>query len=112
MEFQGLARAPGPPKIPLRPTVIAYILRRTIFLIPLLLGITIITFGVMKLAPGSPTDLVVEMNVKASAQSKQRLRQLYGLDRPWHEQYGRWLWRLARLDFGTSFKDDRPVLKK
>ncbi|HRY29645.1 MAG TPA: ABC transporter permease [Elusimicrobiota bacterium] len=90
----------------------AYFAKRLLFLVPLLVGITLVTFGVMQLAPGKPTDMVTDMNVKASAEAKERLIKLYGLDKPWHVQYWDWLKRFARLDFGRSFRDDRPVLRK
>ena len=92
--------------------MITYILRRLILTLPLLIGITLITFLVMHLAPGKPTDLVTEMQVKVGAEAKERLKILYGLDKPWYIQYFNWLGRLTRLDFGKSFKDDRPVVKK
>jgi len=92
--------------------MITYILRRLILTIPLLIGITLITFLVMHLAPGKPTDIVTEMQVKVGAEARERLRALYGLDKPWYVQYFNWLRRLVRLDFGKSFKDDWPVIKK
>lgn len=92
--------------------MIGYILRRLLLTFPLLIGITVITFLVMHLAPGKPTDLVTEMQAKIGAEAKERLKVLYGLDKPWYLQYTNWLFRLVRLDFGKSFKDDRPVIKK
>ncbi len=53
-----------------------YLVKRILFMIPLLLGITIICFFVMRLAPGSPTDLQTQMNPKASAEMRQRLMSL------------------------------------
>jgi peptide/nickel transport system permease protein len=82
-------------------------------MIPLLLGITVICFFVMHLAPGSPTDLQTEMNPKASAEMKERLRTMYELDKPIHVQYGSWLKKISRGDLGTSFATDhRPVADK
>jgi peptide/nickel transport system permease protein len=90
-----------------------YIARRILLMVPLLLGITVISFLVVHLAPGEPTDMMTDLNPKASLEAKQRLRELYGLDRPLHVQYWQWVTRLARLDFGTSFSADRrPVLEK
>ena len=67
----------------------------------------------MHLAPGSPTDLVTELNPKVSEIAKERLTKLYGLDKPLHIQYWNWLKRMAVLDFGRSFgADGRPVLDK
>ncbi len=82
-------------------------------LVPLLLGITLITFTVIHLAPGEPVEMQSAMSPKASAASRARLREFYGLDKPLHVQYGMWLSNLSRLDFGRSFApDNRPVLDK
>jgi len=90
-----------------------YILRRLFFMIPLLIGITIICFGVIHLAPGSPTDLQTQMNPRASAEAKERLRALYDLDKPIYQQYFSWVRKLAVLDLGKSFSpDNRPVADK
>ena len=91
-----------------------YALRRLILALPLLIGITFISFAVIHLAPGEPVDLQAgNMNAKSSAQARQLLREMYGLDQPIVTQYWNWLGRLARLDFGRSFAPDaRPVLHK
>ncbi len=90
-----------------------YIVKRITFMIPILIGITIICFTVMHLAPGSPTDLQTQMNPRASAELKARLRAMYDLDQPIHVQYWLWLKRIAVLDFGRSFSPDRrPVADK
>ncbi|MHB9155073.1 MAG: ABC transporter permease [Endomicrobiales bacterium] len=89
-----------------------YIFKRILSMVPMLLGITLMTFGVMHLAPGKPSDVMTDMNARISAQSREKLAALYGLDKPWHAQYGQWLSRLARLDFGDSFRDGRPAIRK
>ncbi len=90
-----------------------FLAKRLLMMIPLLLGITLISFTVIHLAPGEPTDIQTELNPQASAELKERLRQQYDLDKPLLVQYGTWLGRLAQLDFGTSFSQDRrPVLGK
>lgn len=82
-------------------------------MIPILLGITIISFTILHLAPGSPTDLQTSMNPEVSAESRQQLERLYGLDKPLWHQYISWVIRLAKLDFGNSFATDhRPVFEK
>lgn len=93
--------------------VLRYVLKRTLFMIPLLIGITLICFFVMRLAPGSPTDLQTEMNPKASQEIKDRLNALYELDKPIYVQYGSWLKKISRGDLGVSFSSDhRPVADK
>ncbi len=91
-----------------------YALRRLVLAVPLLIGITFISFLVIHLAPGDPTELQLgELSPESSAQAKQQLRELYGLDKPIPVQYWIWLTRLVRLDFGRSFlPDGRPVLQK
>lgn len=82
-------------------------------MVPIMFGITIITFGVIHLAPGEPIDKMTDLNPKISAQAKQRMREMYNLDKPLHVQYGMWISRLLVLDFGRSFSsDNRPVLDK
>jgi len=93
--------------------LLRYIIKRLIFMIPLLIGITIISFIVIHLAPGSPTDLQTEMNPRVSAEMRERIRAMYDLDKPLHQQYFSWLGKLATLDLGNSFSSDRrPVTDK
>ncbi len=93
--------------------MLKYIFKRLFFMIPLLLGITIICFFVMHLAPGSPVDLETQMNPKSSAEMKERLKTLYELDKPIHQQYWSWLKKLSHGNLGISFASDhRPVTSK
>ncbi len=82
-------------------------------MIPTLIGITIISFAVMKMAPGDPTSLMTDLNPNMNEEAVKRIRAHYGLDQPWHVQYIKWLGNMAALDFGKSFAaDNRPVLDK
>ena len=82
-------------------------------MVPLLIGITIISFVVIHLAPGSPTDLQTDLNPRVSAEMKARMQALYDLDKPLYQQYFIWVRKLAVLDLGTSFSPDRrPVIDK
>ena len=141
--------------------VIQYVLQRIFLAIPTLLGITLISFLIMHLAPGDPVDLFLGGAASGEGLStdqrdqlektRQQLRHQLGLDRPLHEQYGRWLqrlvlsveplsdadtealshpeltyryrgsglevvrlggWRITTLDFGLSFKDQQPVVRR
>lgn len=90
-----------------------YLLKRIALLVPLMLGITLITFTVIHLAPGEPVDMQMAMNPKVGKEARERLTKFYGLDKPLHEQYFSWMGRLVRLDLGRSFSsDNRPVLDK
>lgn len=96
--------------------MIAYLFRRLFLLIPTLFGITVITFVIVHLTPGDPAALRMGQEGMSSkvvaSEVIAQTRALYGLDQPLHIQYGRWVQRLARLDFGVSYIDDRPVLTK
>lgn len=94
--------------------MLQYTLRRLLFLVPTLIGITIVTFAVINLAPGDPVELINrgEMDARVSPQAYRNMLHLYGLDDPIHVRYVTWLKRLATLDFGDSFLDHRPVREK
>ena len=73
----------------------SYIFKRLLLSIPILLGITIITFGIIHITPGGPTVIQSQMNVKVSPDSIERLKALYDLDKPIHIQYIKWVKRLV-----------------
>ncbi|MCL2122500.1 MAG: ABC transporter permease [Desulfovibrionaceae bacterium] len=92
---------------------LARVLKKLIWMTFVLWGITIISFSVIHLAPGSPTDLETTLNPMVGEATRKQLEALYGLDKPLHEQYINWLGRMIRLDFGNSMSADaRPVLDK
>ncbi|NTW36487.1 MAG: ABC transporter permease [Syntrophobacteraceae bacterium] len=97
----------------------AYLVKRLLQIIPTLLGITLVTFMIIQLAPGNPAFLKLRMagegQVGETAISKQiieQTRQLYGLDKPLPIQYLLWVKRVLTFDFGTSYKDHRKVIEK
>ena len=90
-----------------------YLTKRLLMLIPLMVGITLITFAVIHLAPGEPVEMQMAMNPKVGKEARERLTKFYGLDQPLHTQYLAWVGKLVRLDLGRSFSsDNRPVLDK
>ncbi len=78
----------------------------------MLLGISIISFCVIHLAPGSPVDSVTTLNPKVSFEAREKLIAQYGLDKPLAIQYLSWLRRLATFDFGVSYSDGQRVINK
>jgi len=93
--------------------VLAYTIRRLLISVPLLLGILCLSFLMLKLAPGEPGVIQQDLQARASGVQRETLRQLYGLDKPIYVQFGRWLWRVVRLDFGRSYMPDgRLVMDK
>lgn len=89
-----------------------YVIKRLLGIIPLFFGITLLSFAVLHLSPGSPVETQSAFNTKMTEQAKQKLTELYGLDKPVLQRYMDWLGRLTRLDFGNSFVDGEPVAQK
>jgi peptide/nickel transport system permease protein len=90
--------------------MLKYLAKRVLWMIPLLVGISLISFFIMHLAPGDITSNEAAFNPKASEESRQKLREMYNLDKPVIVQYGLWLQRMATLDFGKSFAShQKPV---
>lgn len=90
--------------------MITYLIKRVLWMIPMLIGISLISFFIMHLAPGDITNNEASFNPKASEESRQKLREMYNLDKPVIVQYGLWLKRMSTLDFGKSFAShQKPV---
>lgn len=85
-----------------------YIIKRLLLMIPTLIGITIISFIIIKLAPGNPSDLLeqqggdVQQKTEVSYESVDEFRRKYNLDKPLHIQYLTWLKKIVTFDFGES----------
>ena len=85
-----------------------YVVRRLLGAIPLLLGVAVLSFVFMQLAPGGP-DAMFARNARMTEEALQAIRHNMGLDRPVHEQLVIWLGNLARGDLGISYTQYRPV---
>jgi peptide/nickel transport system permease protein len=92
--------------------MLIYVIKRTLLMIPILIGITVLSFGVMHLAPGGPAETQMEFSPRASAEAREHLRKLYGADQPVYKQYAVWLKKFVTLDFGEAFADGRKVKDK
>ncbi len=91
-----------------------YLLKRVLLMVPTFLGITLVTFALIHLAPGDPSQLMADQAAagQVSRESLAAFRAAMGLDRPLPERYALWLGRVARFDFGVSTYDHRPVADK
>jgi peptide/nickel transport system permease protein len=95
----------------------SYLIKRLLLMIPTLLGISMISFLIIQLAPGDPASMRMGSpeGIRDQAMAEKIIaetRALYGLDQPLHVQYGRWLVRILTLDFGESLRDHRPIIEK
>jgi len=88
--------------------VIKHIIRRLLMLIPVLLGISIITFGLLRLIPGDPAR--IRAGERATEEQVQRIREVWGLDKPVPEQYLIYIGKLLQGDMGVSIKRNEDVL--
>lgn len=105
----------------------AYFIRRILLMIPTFLGITLVSFVIMHLVPGGPIEQAI-MRLRLGGQAGEggtsgssfvsatitndaieQMRKDYGFDQPVLIRYGRWLWRVAHLDLGTSYTYGDPV---
>ena len=87
-----------------------YTIRRLVNAVPLLIGVSIIGFGLMHLAPGGPLG-VYTLNPTVSAQDIERIKVLFGLDQPMHVQYFKWASNMLVGNWGNTFFGGRPVLQ-
>lgn len=88
--------------------MLGYLLRRILYTIPIMLGVALVCFALVHIAPGDP--LVSVLPADASAELQAQMRALYGFDQPLPVQFGHWLWRALHGDLGMSIATSRPVL--
>ena len=84
-----------------------YAARRLLLAVPLLLGMSVLVFGLMRIIPGDPA--VTVLGYKATPDAVRALRQAFHLDEPMLTQYLRWLGGLVRGDFGIDFRQNEPI---
>lgn len=87
-----------------------YIIARLLWLVPILLGVSLLVFSIMKLLPGDVARTLV--GTEGTAEDIVAMRRTLGLDRPVYVQYLRFLGRLVRLDFGNSAVTRQPVIEE
>lgn len=107
-----------------------YLLKRLLVMLPTLIGVTIVVFAVINLAPGSPVEQKLQAmrfggggnaatvsdagtsrgSSTVSDEVLAALNKQYGFDKPLHERYLKWLGNILRLDFGESFTYEEPVI--
>lgn len=90
-----------------------YVLKRLISLIPILLGVTFLTYGLMYLSPSDPVEMLLQaQGIPVSPDVVEAMKHKAGLDRPFIVQYFTWLWNFMRGDIGVSLIDGRPVISE
>jgi peptide/nickel transport system permease protein len=87
-----------------------YVARRLLMLLPILLGVSLLTFGIIQVTPGDPAVLM--LGQYATPDRIAGLRQELGLNDPLPLQYGRYVWRALHGNLGRSFRSQRPVIEE
>ncbi|MGH7413579.1 MAG: ABC transporter permease [Candidatus Rokuibacteriota bacterium] len=88
----------------------ASLLRRLAAMGLTLFGVSLLVFGMVRLIPGTVVEQLLGQAAMASPEVVASFRRFFGLDQPWHVQYGTWLAGLLRGDLGVSWLSGRPVL--
>lgn len=90
-----------------------FIIKRLLYLIPVMIGVSIITFALINLAPGDPAELMLRAEgMEPSRDAVEALREELGLNEPVHVRYGQWLWGVLHFDMGESYRTGRPVAEE
>lgn len=87
-----------------------FIIRRLLLMIPVLIGVSVIVFVLMRVIPGDIALLLAGDH--ATEERLEEIRQELGLKKPLHQQYAEWLWGVCRLDFGKSMWSGETVLSE
>ncbi len=88
--------------------MLAYILRRILYVIPIAFGVSVVCFSLVHLAPGDPLQTILPAD--ADAETIEIVKKAYGFDKPVPVQFGLWLARVVQGDFGISISSRRPVI--
>ena len=86
-----------------------FVLKRVLLTVPILFGVSVITFVLVNVAPGDPVDVIVAFNPDIGPAEKAQMREYYGLDQPVWAQYLRWVGNLLQGDLGMAITRNRSV---
>jgi len=88
--------------------MLAYILRRILYVVPIAFGVSVVCFSLVHLAPGDPLQTILPAD--ATAETIEIVKKAYGFDKPIPVQFGLWLLHVLQGDFGVSISSRRPVI--
>ncbi|MCY7780242.1 ABC transporter permease [Bacillus haynesii] len=90
--------------------MLAYCLKRTGMLIPVLIGMTLVVFSIIRFIPGNPAQVI--LGQRATKEAVQQLTVQLGLDQPWYVQYARYIGDLLKGDLGTSIRTGAAITQE
>src|SRR6478672_4233883 len=89
-----------------------YLVARLVLLLPVLLGVSVVTFALIRLVPGDPVTVVLGPDSRARPEDIAAIRAAFGLDEPPPLQYARWMGHILTGDLGTSFRSGRSLTQE
>jgi len=92
--------------------MLKFIIRRVLLMIPVLLGVTIVTFIIVRSIPGDPVQVLLGADRRTNPEQIENIRQAYGLDQSLPVQYFKWLGHVLSGDLGTSLRTKRPLTQE
>jgi peptide/nickel transport system permease protein len=93
--------------------MLAYIIRRILALVPVLLGVSFLVFIIFFLTPGDPVRAILGQEARGVSEAEiERIREQFGLDRPWYVQYADFVYNAIRGDLGRSYQSGQPVFEQ
>ena len=90
---------------------LSYLLKRLLGMLPLLLGVSLILFGVLHLAPGGPLDVYAD-NPSVTQEALAQMKEAFGLNKPLPVQYVSWVWAFFQGEWGFSIRTAQPVVQE
>jgi peptide/nickel transport system permease protein len=92
--------------------MLKFILRRVLLMIPVLLGVSLVTFLIVRFIPGDPVTVLLGADRRSTPEQIENIRRSYGLDKSYPEQYIRWLYHVLTGDLGKSLRTGRPLTQE
>ncbi len=89
--------------------MLQYILRRLVLLSPVLFGVSLVIFGLVRLLPGDAALLAIGVDQRITEEQREAVRRSYGLDQPVPVQYVKWIGHVVQGDLGSSLRTKRPL---
>lgn len=89
--------------------MLKFIIRRVLLMIPILLGVSLVTFIIVRSIPGDPVRVLLGADARSTPEQIENIRRAYGLDQPLPVQYLKWLQHVVTGDLGKSLRTGRPL---
>ena len=89
--------------------MLQYIMRRVLLLIPVLFGVSLAIFAMVRMLPGDASTLAIGADQRITTEQREAVRKSYGLDQPQPVQYVKWIKHIFEGDLGKSLRTKRPL---